>query len=64
MKRNKAAILKSGIDPNLARLRKLHALKAVREKQLIAALEAIEDYWNEVDAAIDNCELLHVELGA
>lgn len=45
-------MLKSGIDPGLKRLRKLHAIKSVRQKQLVAALEAIEDYWAEVEAAL------------
>jgi hypothetical protein len=53
MKRNKAAVLKSGIDPELRRLRKLQAIKSTQEKKYVQALESIEFYWEQVFDAID-----------
>ncbi|BCO56047.1 hypothetical protein MINTM005_12910 [Mycobacterium intracellulare] len=52
MQRNKAAIMASGIDPQMKRLNRLHAIRSRREKQFVAALESIENYWREVNAAI------------
>ena len=41
MERNKAAILASGIDPDLKRLRRLQAIKSGQEKKFIKAVESI-----------------------
>lgn len=51
MQRNKQAIIESGVDPDLRRQRRLYAAKAAAEKKLIAAINAVEDYWAEVAAA-------------
>lgn len=56
MTRKKAAIMASGIDPRMTRLRKLHAIKSVRQKQLIKAIEDIESYWDEVAQALKEKE--------
>lgn len=56
MQRNKAAIMASGIDPQMKRLNRLHAIRSRREKQFVAALESIENYWREVNAAIEEKE--------
>jgi hypothetical protein len=40
-------------DPQLKRQRKLYAIKARQEKKYVAALESIENYWAEVNAAIE-----------
>lgn len=52
MERNKAAILASGIDPELKQLRRLQAIKSRQEKKYVAALNSIENYWDRVHAAI------------
>lgn len=52
MERNKAAIIASGIDPDLKRLRRLQAIKSSQEKKFIKAVESIEHYWDEVFRAI------------
>lgn len=52
MKRNKESILASGIDPDLKRLRKLHAARRGAEKALVATIQSIEDYWDEVEKAL------------
>lgn len=54
--RNKAAILRSGIDPDLKRLNKLHAIRTNQERKYVRALESIENYWDQVFAAIDEQE--------
>ena len=51
MKRNKATILASGVDPDLRKLRRLQAVKSAHEKKLLKALNDIEDYWEKVFAA-------------
>ena len=52
MERNKEAILASGIDPELKRLRRLQAIKSGQEKKYKKALESIEYYWESVFEAI------------
>lgn len=52
--RNKAAILASGIDPELKKLRRLQAIKSSQEKKYVKALNSIEDYWDRVFAAVDS----------
>lgn len=42
MKRCKAAVLRSGIDPQLKRLSKLHAIRSSRERALKRAFEAYQ----------------------
>lgn len=49
VKRNKAAVLASGIDPELKRLRYLQAKKADMEKKYVKSLQDIEDYWEKVE---------------
>lgn len=56
MERNKAAILASGIDPDLKRLRRLQAIKSGQEKKFLKAVESIEHYWECVFAAIADSE--------
>jgi hypothetical protein len=56
LERNKAAILASGIDPDLKRLRRLQAIKSGQEKKFIKAVESIEHYWECVFAAIEEKE--------
>lgn len=56
MQRNKAAIMRSGIDPEMKRLNRLHAIRSRQQKKLIAALESIENYWDEVAKAIEEKE--------
>ena len=56
MERNKAAILASGIDPDLKRLRRLQAIKSGQEKKFIKSVESIEHYWERVFAAIADAE--------
>jgi len=53
MQRNKAAIMASGIDPQMKRLNKLHTIRSRQEKKYVAALESIERYWDEVFQAIE-----------
>ena len=48
MERNKAAIIASGVDPDLKRLRRLQAIKSNQEKKYVSALESIENYWDGV----------------
>lgn len=48
MERNKATIIRSGIDPDLKRLRRLQAIKSNQEKKYVKALESIENYWEQV----------------
>lgn len=52
MERNKASIIKSGIDPELKRLRRLQAIKSAQQKKYVKALESIENYWDNVAKAI------------
>jgi hypothetical protein len=52
LERNKEAILASGIDPELKRLRRLQAIKSGQEKKYKKALESIEYYWESVFEAI------------
>ena len=52
MERNKASIIKSGIDPDLKRLRRLQAIKSAQQKKYVKALESIENYWDNVAKAI------------
>lgn len=56
VERNKESILKSGIDPDLKRLRRLQAIKSSQEKKFIKAVESIEYYWESVFAAIADKE--------
>jgi hypothetical protein len=56
MERNKETILKSGIDPDLKRLRKLQAIRSSQEKKFNKAVESIEYYWEQVVAAIADAE--------
>ena len=56
MERNKAAILASGIDPDLKRLRRLQAIKSGQEKKFIKAVESIEYYWESVFSAIADAD--------
>jgi len=56
LQRNKHAILASGLDPKLRRLRQLQAIRSNCEKKLIKALEDIETYWERVNAAIEGPE--------
>lgn len=56
MERNKAAVLKSGIDPDLKKLRRLQAFKARKAKEFTKSCENIETYWDEVNAAIKEKE--------
>jgi hypothetical protein len=56
LERNKAAILASGIDPDLKRLRRLQAIKSGQEKKFLKAVESIEHYWECVFAAIADSE--------
>ena len=53
MERNKAAIIASGIDPELKQLRKLQAIRSNQEKKFVRALESIEFYLERVFSAID-----------
>jgi hypothetical protein len=53
VERNKAAIIASGIDPELKQLRKLQAIRSNQEKKFVRALESIEFYWERVFSAID-----------
>ncbi|MFM8798705.1 MAG: hypothetical protein ACKODT_07090 [Fluviibacter sp.] len=52
MERNKAAVLASGLDPELKRLRRLQAIKSAQAKKFTKACESIERYWDQVHAAI------------
>lgn len=59
MERNKDAILASGIDPGLKRLRRLHGIRSNQAKRLKAAEEAlaraeasVEYYWIQVEEAL------------
>lgn len=59
MERNKEAIIASGIDPDLKRLRHLHAIRAGYAKKLKAAQDAlaaaetaVEYYWYQVEEAL------------
>lgn len=56
MERNKEAIIASGIDPDLKRLRRLQAIKSSQQKKFVAACESIEYYWESVFAAIADKE--------
>jgi hypothetical protein len=56
MERNKTAIIASGIDPDLKRLRRLQAIKSAQEKKFIKAVESIEYYWENVFSAIADKE--------
>jgi len=56
LERNKAAILASGIDPDLKRLRRLQAIKSGQEKKFIKAVESIEYYWETVFAKIADAD--------
>lgn len=56
MERNKTTILKSGIDPDLKRLRYLQGRKSNQEKRYVKALENIESYWDDVRNAIESTE--------
>ena len=56
MERNKAAIMASGIDPDMKRLRRLQAIKSAQEKKFIKAVESIEFYWENVFSAIADNE--------
>jgi hypothetical protein len=56
MKRDKATIIKSGVDPELKELRKLQAIKSGQEKKFVKSLERIEDYWDRVFAAVAAAE--------
>jgi hypothetical protein len=56
LERNKAAILASGIDPDLKRLRRLQAIKSAQEKKFIKSVESIEYYWERVFAAIADAD--------
>ena len=53
MERNKAAVIASGIDPELKRLRKLQAIRSNQQKKVDTAVRSIEFYWEQVFAAID-----------
>lgn len=53
MERNKTTILRSGIDPELKRLRRLQAIKSNQEKKYVKALESIEHYWEQVFKACE-----------
>ena len=53
MERNKAAVIASGIDPELKRLRKLQAIRSNQQKKVDKAVRSIEVYWEQVFAAID-----------
>lgn len=59
VQRNKAAIIASGIDPNMKRLYRLHAIRSSRERALKQAQEnlektnqSIEHYWAEIEEAV------------
>ena len=54
--RKKGTILRSGIDPQMKRLNKVHAMRSSAKKRYIAALERVEKYWDEVYDAIDEQE--------
>ena len=54
VERNKAAIIASGIDPDMKRLNKLHAIRSSAEKKHRRALESVENYWDEVFKAIED----------
>lgn len=63
MERNKRAILASGIDPEMKRLRRLHAIRSGAAKRLKAAQEALERadasveyYWAQVEEALATTE--------
>ena len=56
MERNKAAILASGIDPTLSRLRRLHGIKSNQAKKFTRACESIENYWEAVEKALKEKE--------
>lgn len=52
MKRDKRAIIASGIDPELKQLRKLQAIKSNQAKKFTRACESVEFYWERVDKAL------------
>ncbi len=54
--RNKATIERSGIDPGMRELSKLHAIRSNQKKKYIKALESVEFYWERVEKAIDEAE--------
>ncbi len=54
--RTKATIMASGIDPHMKRLNKVHAIRSSTKKRYIRALEAVETYWEDVFAAMDEQE--------
>lgn len=56
MERNKAAVLASGIDPDLKRLRRLQAIKSNQARKFTKACESIEFYWAQVHKAIEEKE--------
>lgn len=53
MERNKAAVIRSGIDPDLKMLRRLQAAKSRKAKDFTRACENIESYWDQVNKAIN-----------
>jgi hypothetical protein len=60
MERNKAAIIASGIDPELKQLRKLQAIRSNQEKKVERAIASIEFYWERVFKAIEENSSLEV----
>ena len=54
MERNKAAIIASGNDPDLRKLRRLLSIRSNQEKKYVKALEDIEDYWERVFASLEH----------
>lgn len=55
--RNKATILRSGLDPELKKLRKLQAIKSRRAKQFTQACESVEHYWDNVFRAVEEADV-------
>jgi hypothetical protein len=60
MERNKAAIIASGIDPELKQLRKLQAIRSNQQKKVDKATASIEFYWERVFRAIEENSSLEV----
>ena len=61
--RKKATIIRSGIDPDMKRLNRLHAIRSNQLKKLRAAEDAynracasVEHYWEQVFDAVDEQE--------
>lgn len=61
--RKKATILRSGIDPQMKRLNRLHAIRSNQKKKLEAAqaaydkaVRSVDFYWENVMDAVDEQE--------